>query len=70
MHLITGLTDYMPVALTSVVMESFEKLASVHLKDITGPLLDPQIGQWMMQSTAVYGPNPPLYTVKTETGVN
>ncbi|KAL0186783.1 hypothetical protein M9458_018453, partial [Cirrhinus mrigala] len=36
---ITGLNDYRPVALTSVIMKSLEKLA--YLKDITGPLLDP-----------------------------
>ncbi|KAI3352068.1 hypothetical protein L3Q82_020883 [Scortum barcoo] len=35
-----------PVALTSVVMKSFERLVLAHLKDITGPLLDPlQFGQ-------------------------
>ncbi|KAI3361527.1 hypothetical protein L3Q82_013676, partial [Scortum barcoo] len=34
---ITGLSDYRPVALTSVVMKSFERL----VLDITGPLLDP-----------------------------
>ncbi len=38
---ITWLNDYMPVALTSVVMKYFEKLVLSHLKDITGPLLDP-----------------------------
>ncbi len=38
---ITGLNDYRPVALTSVVMKSFERLVLAHLKDITGPLLDP-----------------------------
>ncbi len=38
---ITGLNDYRPVALTSVVMKSFENLVLAHLKDITGPLLDP-----------------------------
>ncbi len=38
---ITGLNDSRPVALTSVVMKSFEKLVLAHLKDITGPLLDP-----------------------------
>ncbi len=38
---ITGLNDYRPVALTSVVMKSFEKLLLAHLKDITGPSLDP-----------------------------
>ncbi|KAL0152550.1 hypothetical protein M9458_052273 [Cirrhinus mrigala] len=36
----TGLNDYRPVALTSVVMKSFERLVLVYLKDITGPLLD------------------------------
>ncbi len=38
---ITGLNDYRPVALMSVVMKSYEKLVLAHLKDITGPLLDP-----------------------------
>lgn len=38
---ITGLNDYRPIALTSVVMKSFERLVLRHLKDITGPLLDP-----------------------------
>ncbi len=41
---ITGLNDYRPVALTSVVIKSFEKLVLAHLKDITGPAgssLDP-----------------------------
>uniref|UniRef100_A0A8C1NZF1 Reverse transcriptase domain-containing protein n=1 Tax=Cyprinus carpio TaxID=7962 RepID=A0A8C1NZF1_CYPCA len=38
---ITGLNDYGPVAFTSLVMKSFEKLVLAHLKDITGPLLDP-----------------------------
>ncbi|KAL0201453.1 hypothetical protein M9458_004640, partial [Cirrhinus mrigala] len=38
---ITGLNDYRPMALTSVVMKSFEKLVLAYLKDITGPLLDP-----------------------------
>ncbi|KAL0185672.1 hypothetical protein M9458_017342, partial [Cirrhinus mrigala] len=37
----TGLNDYRPVALTSVVMKSFERLVLAFLKDITGPLLDP-----------------------------
>ncbi|KAL0195353.1 hypothetical protein M9458_008925, partial [Cirrhinus mrigala] len=40
-HKITGLNDYRPVALTSVIMKSFEKLVLAYLKDITGPLLDP-----------------------------
>ncbi len=54
---ITGLNDYRPVALTSVVMKSFEKLVLAHLKDIAGPSLDPlqfsteQTGLWTMQST-------------------
>ncbi len=38
---ITSLNDYRPVALTSVVMKSFERLVLAYLKDITGPLLDP-----------------------------
>ncbi|TWW62292.1 putative RNA-directed DNA polymerase from transposon BS [Takifugu flavidus] len=39
---ITGLNDYRPVALTSVVMKSLERLILPHLKSITTPLLDPQ----------------------------
>ena len=38
---ISGLNDYRPVALTSVVMKSFERLVLRHLKAITDPLLDP-----------------------------
>ncbi|KAK3526050.1 hypothetical protein QTP70_012885 [Hemibagrus guttatus] len=38
---ITGLNDYRPAALTSVVMKSFERLVLAYLKNITGPLLDP-----------------------------
>ncbi|XP_062850752.1 uncharacterized protein LOC134313413 [Trichomycterus rosablanca] len=38
---ITGLNDYRPVALTSVVMKSFERLVLAHLKETTGHLLDP-----------------------------
>ncbi len=38
---ITGLNYYRLVALTSVVIKSFEKLVLAHLKDITGPSLDP-----------------------------
>ncbi|KAK3548857.1 hypothetical protein QTP70_021281, partial [Hemibagrus guttatus] len=38
---ITGLNDYRPIALTSVVMKSFERLMLSYLKDITDPLLDP-----------------------------
>ncbi|KAF0027027.1 hypothetical protein F2P81_019768 [Scophthalmus maximus] len=38
---ITGLNDYRPVALTSVIMKSFERLVLSHLKAITNPLLDP-----------------------------
>ncbi|XP_072564408.1 integral membrane protein GPR180-like [Paramormyrops kingsleyae] len=38
---ITGINDYRPVALTSVVMKSFERLVLDYLKDFTGPLLDP-----------------------------
>ena len=38
---ITGLNDYRPIALTSVVMKVFKRLVLAHLKSITGPLLDP-----------------------------
>ncbi|KAK3568590.1 hypothetical protein QTP86_009400 [Hemibagrus guttatus] len=38
---ITGLNDYRPVDLMSVVMKSFERLVLAYLKNITGPLLDP-----------------------------
>lgn len=38
---IKGLNDYRPIALTSVVTKSFERLVLSRLKDITGPLLDP-----------------------------
>ncbi len=38
---ITGLNDYRPVALTSVVMKSFERLVLAYLKASTRPLLDP-----------------------------
>ncbi len=40
-HKITGLNDYRPVALMSVVMKSFERLVLAYLKAPTGPLLDP-----------------------------
>ncbi|KAK3529058.1 hypothetical protein QTP70_014852, partial [Hemibagrus guttatus] len=38
---ITGLNDYRPIALTSVVMKSFQRLVLSYLKDITDPLLNP-----------------------------
>ncbi len=38
---ITGLNDYRPVALTSVIKKSLERLVLSYLKDITRPLLDP-----------------------------
>ncbi len=38
---ITGLNDYRPVALTSVVMKSFERLVLAYLKASTRPSLDP-----------------------------
>ncbi|KAK3548008.1 hypothetical protein QTP70_002313 [Hemibagrus guttatus] len=38
---VTTLNDYRPVALTSVVIKSFERLVLAYLKNITGPLLDP-----------------------------
>ena len=37
----TGLNDYRPVALTSVVIRLFEHLVLSHLKSLTNPLLDP-----------------------------
>nr|XP_049610271.1 uncharacterized protein LOC125988694 isoform X1 [Syngnathus scovelli] len=48
---ITGLNDYRPVALTSLVMKSFERLVLSHLKDIMGPLLGPlQFAYWANRS--------------------
>src|SRR4029434_7512441 len=38
-HSITVLNDYRPVALTSMVMKSFERLVLTHLKGITRALL-------------------------------
>ncbi|KAK3507891.1 hypothetical protein QTP70_002532 [Hemibagrus guttatus] len=38
---ISGLNDYRPVALTSVVMKAYDRWVLAYLKDITGPLLDP-----------------------------
>ncbi len=38
---ITGLNNYRPVALTSMVMKSLERMVLAHLKDITRPLPDP-----------------------------
>ncbi len=40
-HKIAGLNDYRPVALTSVVMKSFERLVLAYLKASNGPLLEP-----------------------------
>ena len=37
---VTGLNDYRPVALTSVVMKVLERLVLAHLKNITDPVLD------------------------------
>ncbi|KAK3553996.1 hypothetical protein QTP70_019109, partial [Hemibagrus guttatus] len=51
---ITGLNDYRPVALTSVVMKSFERLVLAYLIIITGPtcsLFTEQTSPWMMPST-------------------
>ncbi len=42
---ITGLNDYRPVALTSVVMKSFEKLVLAHLKYITKLFLSSLFGE-------------------------
>lgn len=55
-HSTTGLNDYSPMILMSVVMKSFEGLVLTNMKDIIGPLLDicslpnRQTGQRMMQS--------------------
>nr|XP_008300218.1 PREDICTED: calcium/calmodulin-dependent protein kinase type II subunit alpha [Stegastes partitus] len=38
---ITGLNDYRPVALTSVVLKSLDRLVLSHLRSMVGPLLDP-----------------------------
>ncbi len=38
---LTGLNDYRPLALTSVVMKSFKGLVLAYLKACTRPLLDP-----------------------------
>ena len=44
---ISGLSDYRPVALTSVGIKLFESLVLSYPKDITGPLLDPlQFAYW------------------------
>ncbi len=54
---ITGLNDYRPVALTSVVIKSFERLVLAYLKASTDPYWTPcslpteQTGLWMTQST-------------------
>ncbi len=53
---ITGLNDYRPVTLTSVVMKSLERLVLAYLKDITRPcwilfsLPTEQTGLWMTLS--------------------
>ncbi len=50
---ITGLNDYRPVALTSVVMKSFERLVLAYLKASTGPpavcLQSKQVCGWCSQ---------------------
>ncbi len=50
---ITGLNDYRPVALTSVVMKSFERLILTYLKASTGPpevcLQNKQVCGWCSQ---------------------
>ena len=53
----TGHNDYRPVALTSLVMKSFEHLVLAHLKSITDSILDPYslptepTGLWTTQLT-------------------
>ncbi len=60
---ITGLNDYRPVALSSVVMKSFEKLVLAHLKDITGPLLDPLQFAYRANRSVDYAVNMGLHYV-------
>ncbi|KAK3521010.1 hypothetical protein QTP86_008783 [Hemibagrus guttatus] len=50
---ISGLNDYRPVILMSVVMKSFERLVLAYLKDIIGPLLDPPISL-LIEQTGLY----------------
>ncbi len=38
---LTGLNDYRPLAITSVVMKSFKRLVLAYMKACTRPLLDP-----------------------------
>ena len=65
---ISGLNDYRPIALTSVVMKIFERLVLTHLKDITGPLFHPpqfadckQVSEACSQhGTALHPPTPQL----------
>lgn len=38
---ISCLNDYRPIALTSAVMKSFERIILNHLKTVTTPLMDP-----------------------------
>ncbi|KAK3516851.1 hypothetical protein QTP70_024904, partial [Hemibagrus guttatus] len=50
---ITGLNDYRPVALTSVVMKSFERLVLAYLKNITGPLQPPRLLKFADDTTVI-----------------
>ncbi|XP_051928360.1 uncharacterized protein LOC127604961 [Hippocampus zosterae] len=58
------LNDYRPVALTSVVMKSFERLVLNHLKNVTGPLLDPLQFAYRANSSAFNTIIPELLTPK------
>ncbi|KAI2668905.1 hypothetical protein H4Q32_027217 [Labeo rohita] len=60
----TGLNDYRPVALTSVVMKSFERLVLAYLKDITGPLLDPLQFAYRANSSAFNTIIPDILQIK------
>ncbi|KAL0195121.1 hypothetical protein M9458_008693, partial [Cirrhinus mrigala] len=60
----TGLNDYRPVALTSVVIKSFERLVLAYLKDITGPLLDPLQFAYRANSSAFNTIIPDILQIK------
>ncbi|XP_039647986.1 uncharacterized protein LOC120553530 [Perca fluviatilis] len=56
----TGLNDFRPVALTSVVMKFFERLVLSHLKDITDPLLPSWTLCWTPSWTPCSLPTEPI----------
>ncbi|XP_061612198.1 galactokinase isoform X1 [Phyllopteryx taeniolatus] len=60
---ISGLNDYRPVALTSVIMKSFERLVLDHLKSVTGPLLDPLQFAYQANRSAIDAVNMGLHFI-------